>query len=82
MDGVMLYVRMYVVHVVPHSPLAPQLPLEVLTNDSMIIPVTVSGVTCVTVGGATRDCEGGALPPVPEVVEGECQNVLKEVRGC
>ena len=47
----------------------------------MVIPVTVSGVTCVTVGGSIRECGGGALPPVPEVVEGECQNVLKEVRG-
>ena len=61
--------------------LSSQLPVEVLTNVSMIIPVTVSTVTCVAVGGATRECGSGALPPVPTLVEGACQNVLKEVRG-
>ena len=61
--------------------LSTQLPVEVLTNVSMIVPVTVSAVTCVAVGGATRECGGGALPPVPTLVEGACQNVLQEVRG-
>ena len=35
-----------------------------------------------TVGGATRECGGGALPPDPVLGEGVCQNVLKEVCVC
>ena len=35
-----------------------------------------------TVGGATRECGGGALPPDPVLGEGVCQNVLKEVSVC
>ena len=47
-----------------------QLPLEVLTNVNMRVPVTANRVTCVTLGREDNErCGGGALPPGPLLVE-------------
>ena len=48
-----------------------QLPLKVLTNVSMRVPVTANRVTCVTLGKDSEQCGGGggALPPGPLLVE-------------
>ena len=46
-----------------------QLPLEVLTNVNMRVPVTANRVTCVTLGGDSEQCGDGALPLGPLLVE-------------
>ena len=46
-----------------------QLPLKVLTNVSMRVPVTANRVTCVTLGRDSEQCGGGALPPGLLLVE-------------
>ena len=54
-----------------------QLPLEVLTNVNVRVPVTANRVTCVTLGRDSELCGGGALPPGPLLVEIECSQKIE-----